>query len=128
MSVMIEVSYGELFDRISILEIKASQMKDPAKLANVNLELASLLGILKSQVKSDEKTEDLCARLRQTNEALWLVEDQLRDKERERQFDEVFVELARSVYRLNDERARLKRELNNNLGSGIVEEKNYRPY
>lgn len=128
MSVMIEVSYGELFDRISILEIKALQMKDPAKLANVSLELASLVDVLKSQLKVDEKTEDLFALLRQTNEALWLVEDQLRDKERERQFDEVFVELARSVYRLNDERARLKRELNNNLRSGIVEEKNYRPY
>lgn len=128
MSIMIEVSYGELFDKISILEIKSAQMTDPLKLANVSLELGGLLEILGRQVQTDEKIDELSIQLRKINEALWLVEDQLRDKERERHFDLAFVELARSVYKLNDERARLKHELNSRLGSRIVEEKNYNPY
>lgn len=125
---MIEVSYGELFDKISILEIKSAQVTDPLKLANVSLELGRLLEVLRGQVQSDEKVDALSAQLHQINVALWLVEDQLRDKERDKQFDGAFVELARSVYKLNDERARLKHELNTRLGSRIVEEKNYRPY
>lgn len=127
MSVMIEVSYGELFDKISILEIKSIQVKDPAKLANVNLELTKLLEV-RQVIQAGEEIDGLFAQLHQINEALWLVEDQLRDKERDKQFDKDFVELARSVYKLNDERARLKRELNARLGSQLVEEKNYRPY
>ena len=127
MSVMIEVSYGELFDKISILEIKSLQMTDQLKLTNVKLELARLLDV-GSQIQADKKVDDLFVRLRKINEALWLVEDQLRDKERVKQFDAAFVELARSVYKLNDERARLKHEFNTRLGSRIVEEKNYRPY
>lgn len=125
---MIEVSYGELFDKISILEIKSAQVTDPLKLANVSLELGRLLEVRRGEVQSDEKVDGLSAQLHQINEALWLVEDQLRDKERDKQFDKAFVELARSVYKLNDERARLKHELNTRLGSRIVEEKNYRPY
>lgn len=128
MSVKIEVSYGELFDKISILEIKSVQVKDPAKLANVNLELAKLLKVSQDQVQASEEIDGLFAQLHQINEALWLVEDQLRDKERDKRFDKDFIELARSVYKLNDERARLKRELNARLGSLLVEEKNYRPY
>ncbi len=128
MSVMIEVSYGELFDKISILEIKSALVTDPLKFANVSHELARLLEVLRVQIQSDERIDDLSAQLHQINEALWLVEDQLRDKERDKQFDAAFVELARSVYKLNDERAKLKLELNTRLGSRIVEEKNYRPY
>lgn len=128
MSVKIEVSYGELFDKISILEIKSVQVKDPAKLANVNLELAKLLKVSQDQIQASEEIDDLFTQLHQINEALWLVEDQLRDKERDKRFDKDFIELARSVYKLNDERARLKRELNARLGSQLVEEKNYRPY
>ena len=128
MSVMIEVSYGELFDKISILEIKSVQVTDPVKRANVNLELSRLRRVLAEQIQADETTSELYAQLHQVNGALWSVEDLLRDKERDQLFDERFVELARSVYRLNDERARLKRELNTRLGSEIVEEKNYRPY
>lgn len=128
MSVMIEVSYGELFDKISILEIKSAQVTDPLKLANISLELSRLLEVLRIQIQADEGIDDLSAQLHQINKALWVVEDQLRDKERDKQFDEAFVELARSVYKLNDERARLKLELNTRLGSRIVEEKNYRAY
>ncbi len=127
MSVMIEVSYGELFDKISILEIKSVQVNDPAKLANVNLELAKLREV-RREIHAREDIDQLSTQLHKINNALWLVEDRLRDKERDKQFDADFIELARSVYRLNDERARLKRELNANLGSVIVEEKNYRPY
>ncbi|MDP1864089.1 MAG: DUF6165 family protein [Thiobacillus sp.] len=125
---MIEVSYGELFDKISILEIKSAQVTDPLKLANISLELSRLLEVLRIQIQADEGIDDLSAQLHQINKALWVVEDQLRDKERDKQFDEAFVELARSVYKLNDERARLKLELNTRLGSRIVEEKNYRAY
>lgn len=128
MSIKIEVSYGELLDKISILEIKSAQVKDPTKLANVNFELAKLLEVRQDHIPVNEETEGFFVQLRQINEALWLVEDQLRDKERNKQFDKDFVELARSVYKLNDERARLKRELNARLGSELVEEKNYRPY
>lgn len=127
MSVMIEVSYGELFDKISILEIKSVRVDDPAKLANVNLELAKLRDV-RREIDAREDIDELSIQLHKINNALWLVEDRLRDKERDKQFDADFIELARSVYRLNDERARLKRELNANLGSVIVEEKNYRPY
>lgn len=128
MSVKIEVSYGELFDKISILEIKSVQVKDPTKLANVNFELAKLLVVRQDQIQMSEEIDGLFAQLHQINEALWRVEDQLRDKERDKQFDEDFVELARSVYKLNDERARIKRAINAALGSQLVEEKNYRPY
>jgi len=128
MSVIIEVSFGELFDKISILEIKSVHITDPLKLANVTLELNKLVDVLRDKVQMNKKIYGLSSQLHKINEALWLVEDQLRDKERGKQFEGVFIELARSVYKLNDERARLKRALNVSLGSVVVEEKNYRPY
>lgn len=128
MSVLIEVSYGELIDKITILEIKAAQVKDPIKLNNVQLELKKLVSVLQEKIRPDDGLDELTAQLRGVNRTLWDVEDRLRDKERGKEFDGNFIELARSVYKLNDERARIKRDLNAMLKSEIVEEKNYRPY
>ncbi len=128
MSVTIEISYGELIDKITILEIKAARISDPAKLANVNKELALLRKTWTSHVQPSEKVEALTDALRAVNAKLWDVEDALRDKERAGVFDPTFIELARSVYFTNDQRARIKREINLMLDSGLVEEKNYQPY
>jgi len=128
MSVLIEVSYGELIDKITILEIKAAQVKDPIKLNNVQHELKKLISVLQGQIRPDAGLDELTAQLSRVNGTLWNVEDRLRDKERDKEFDGNFIELARSVYKLNDERARIKRDLNTMLKSEVVEEKNYRPY
>lgn len=128
MSVTIEVSYGELIDKITILEIKAAKVSDPAKLANIRTELGLLERTWTSHVQSSQQINELTDRLRVVNNKLWEVEDRLRDKERTRTFDEEFINLARSVYITNDSRAKIKRELNELLNSKLVEEKDYRPY
>jgi hypothetical protein len=122
------ISLGELIDKITILEIKAVRLGDPAKLANVRNELALLTAARRKLPLAGTNIEKLTAELKQVNEALWDIEDRIRDCERDQDFGPVFIELARSVYRTNDRRAALKREINLLAGSAIVEEKSYRSY
>jgi hypothetical protein len=126
--IRVPVSPGELIDKITILEIKSERMTDAKKVANVRTELAMLLSTWQD---SHYATIDIGAEwksLREINGKLWVVEDDIRDKERDREFDARFIELARSVYVINDERAAVKRKINEKLGSSIVEEKSYADY
>jgi len=127
-NIQVPVSPGEVLDKITILEIKSERMTDPAKLANVKIELALLQETWSQSVADDPVITDLHNQLKQINEALWEIEDAIRDKERVRVFDQEFIELARSVYFTNDRRSRVKKELNLHLGSKIVEEKSYQDY
>jgi hypothetical protein len=127
-TISVPVSYGELIDKITILEIKSERIGDPAKLANVRAE-RELLGTTWSAhpaARTDIAAER--AHLRAVNEALWDIEDRIRVKEKARAFDGEFIELARSVYIRNDERAVVKRAINDKLGSTLVEEKSYENY
>ena len=126
--ILVPVAPGELLDKITILRIKAERIADPGKLAHVTHELALLEETWRLAVRAgvDLKREEL--ELTRVNEALWEIEDAIRDKEAAQRFDAEFVELARSVYRRNDERAAIKRRVNLVLGSALVEEKSYRPY
>ncbi|TBR39171.1 MULTISPECIES: DUF6165 family protein [Dyella] len=126
--ILVPVSYGELIDKITILEIKSRQIKDPAKLANVHKELELLNATWSSDPVSSIDISDERARLLAVNEALWDIEDQVRLKEKAGAFEQEFVELARSVYFRNDERAAHKRAINLKLGSQLVEEKSYEDY
>lgn len=128
MSVYIKVSYGELIDKITILEIKSVRVVEQAKLDNIRKELCHLLDVLNAHVNLDEETRVLMADLRQVNNDLWEVEDHLRDQERQQFFHSQFIALARSVYRLNDRRAGIKKTINQKLKSEIVEEKSYTSY
>ena len=125
---LVPVSYGELLDKIAILQIKAERMADPAKVANVRRELSALERTWMAHPAAVQDIANLRADLKAVNERLWVIEDDIRDKERAQAFDEGFVRLARSVYFQNDERARLKREINTALGSTYVEEKSYADY
>lgn len=126
---LVPVSYGELIDKISILEIKAQRIADAAKLSNVQKELSALLATWKDHPASRAASiEDLWGGLRDVNGQLWDIEDRIRVKEGQGCFDTEFIELARAVYFINDDRARLKRELNARLGSDLVEEKSYADY
>jgi len=122
------VSFGELIDKITILEIKSERIGDAAKLANVRAELEVLNATWAAHPASRIDIADERARLRAVNEALWDIEDRIRVKEKEKAFDAGFVELARSVYVRNDERAAVKRDINRKLGSTLVEEKSYEDY
>jgi hypothetical protein len=126
--ISVPVSPGELIDKITILEIKSARMSDAKKLANVRSEL----GILQSiWAKSAYARTDISAEktaLQTVNERLWVIEDDIREKERAKAFDAEFIRLARAVYVENDERAALKKRINEKLGSSIVEEKSYRDY
>ena len=124
----IPMSPGELLDKITILEIKSERMTDEAKLANVRTELDLLNETWRNAVTEDETVVRIHAELKSVNEELWEIEDDIRDKERVREFDERFIELARAVYYTNDKRADAKKELNVYLGSTIVEEKSYQDY
>ena len=128
MSIMIAVSCGELIDKITILEIKVARVSDVAKLDNIRHELQLLHAVSTERIPKTEAIKALIEQLRATNEHLWEVEDRLREKERDKVFDAEFIELARSVYKTNDRRAEIKRELNEMLGSHIREEKSYREY
>jgi hypothetical protein len=126
--ISVPLSPGELLDKITILRIKSIRMRDAAKLANVRVELKlledtwSASGYAKSDIAAD------VAALLQVNERLWVIEDDIREKERAQAFDSEFVRLARAVYFENDERAAIKRRINLKLGSSIVEEKSYAEY
>lgn len=126
--IQVPVSPGELLDKITILEIKSQRMTDPAQLDNVRHELNLLREVWHAAVVVDDTVRSLHVELREVNEALWDIEDAIRDKERAGRFDDRFIELARSVYRTNDQRSRIKRNLNRHLGSRIAEEKSYRAY
>lgn len=126
---LVPVSYGELIDKISILEIKAERIGDVARRANVVRELQALMATWQAHPASRALAiDDLWSELRRVNGELWDIEDRIRDKEAAGLFDGEFVELARAVYFTNDVRARLKRDLNARLGSELVEEKSYASY
>ena len=126
--IKVPLSPGELLDKITILRIKSQRMSDPAKLSNVRLELRALEETWSASAYARiDIAADIDALLR-VNERLWVIEDDIRDKERAQAFDAEFVRLARAVYFENDERAAIKRRLNVTLGSRIVEEKSYRDY
>ncbi|MGH8191218.1 MAG: DUF6165 family protein [Rhodanobacteraceae bacterium] len=122
------VSYGELLDKLTILEIKAERMSDAAKLANVRDELQLLTSLWTADEASATDVGAERAELKHINETLWEIEDEIRVKEREQAFDARFIELARAVYHTNDERATVKRAINLKLGSRLVEEKSYQDY
>jgi Family of unknown function (DUF6165) len=126
--VEVPVSYGELIDKITILEIKSRLIVDPVKLANIRNELELLDATWANHAASRTDIDDERSRLLAVNEALWDIEDRIRLKEKAQAFDREFVELARSVYVRNDERAAVKREINLKLGSQLVEEKSYQDY
>lgn len=123
----VPVSWGELIDKITILEIKSGRLKNRAALENVGKELRLLASYADSPLHPAE-VPVLKKRLSQVNEALWDIEDKIRAKEARQEFDAEFIELARSVYKINDERAAIKRQINTTLSSDIVEEKSYHPY
>jgi len=127
-NIHVPVSPGEVLDKITILEIKSERINDPEKVANVKVELGLLQETWASFVSEDSIINDLHAQLKEINEALWEIEDDIRDKERAKEYDERFIELARSVYFTNDRRSQVKKELNLHLGSEIVEEKSYQDY
>ena len=125
MPLLVPISVGELLDKISILEIKAEAIADPAKQAHVMRELALLEAVREHEVAAMPELAALYVELKSANQALWQIEDEIRERERSGQFDGGFIELARSVYRTNDRRAVLKRRINQMTGSEIVEEKSY---
>ena len=126
--IIVEVSVGELLDKISILEIKQDKIKDPEKLNFINNEHSILKNQLEKNVKSDEKLEKLFQDLKDINAKLWVIEDNKRDCEKNKDFGEKFIKLSRDVHFLNDDRAKIKLEMNNHTGSAIKEIKEYTSY
>ena len=126
--ISVPIAHGELIDKITILEIKSERIGDSLKLANVRTELELLNRTWSGDPSSRIDIASERARLRSVNEALWDIEDRIRLKEKSKAFDAEFVELARSVYIRNDERAAIKRTINQKLGSTLVEEKSYQDY
>ncbi|MBF0093523.1 MAG: hypothetical protein HQL33_13020 [Alphaproteobacteria bacterium] len=127
-TITVEVSPGELIDKITILEIKAERIADPAKVRNVRIELDTLTQARDRAVTGSGELETLTADLKGVNVVLWEIEDEIRDCERAGNFGTRFIELARAVYHTNDRRSALKRRINDLLGSRIVEEKSYAAY
>jgi len=123
----VPTSWGELIDKITILEIKVERLESEAARANAAHELG-LLQEIASPVLAGGQTAELVQRLKTLNQALWGIEDQIREHERAGTFDAAFIALARSVYKTNDARGAVKRELNLALDSGLIEEKSYKPY
>ncbi len=124
--VKVPVSIGELMDKMTILSIKTRNISDPGKLQNIRKELDFLT---ETCVKNDlDFKHSLVTELESVNEKLWKTEDDIREKERSKEFDEVFIELARSVYRVNDERFSVKSKINQTFGSVLAEEKSYEDY
>ena len=119
--IIVEVSVGELLDKISILEIKQDKIKDPKKLNFINNEHSILKNQLEKNVKSDEKLEKLFQDLKDINAKLCVIEDEKRDCEKNKDFGEKFIKLSRDVHFLNDDRAKIKLEMNNHTGSAIKE-------
>ncbi|MCG7201373.1 DUF6165 family protein [Marinobacter pelagius] len=126
--IKVPVSFGEVLDKITILEIKSERIKDEAKLKNVRLELDELTETWNEAVKDQSVIEELRKQLKAVNEELWVIEDDIRDQEAAQDFGPRFIELARAVYVTNDKRAAIKKEVNLALGSRFVEEKSYQDY
>jgi hypothetical protein len=124
----IPVSWGELIDKTTILEIRLERLREPTARANTAHELALLRAVLAELVEAPPRLAVLREELAAVNRRLWDIEDEIRSKEASQSFDAQFIELARAVYQSNDERNRIKREINDLLGSDIVEEKQYTPY
>ena len=126
--IIVEVSVGELLDKISILEIKKNKIKDAEKLSFINNEHNILKNQLEKNVKYDDKLEKLFQDLKDVNAKLWVIEDDKRDCEKNKDFGEKFIKLSRDVHFLNDDRAKIKLEINNHTGSAIKEIKEYTSY
>ena len=126
--IIVEVSIGELLDKISILEIKQDKIKDSEKLKFINNEYSILKDQLKKNVKSDNKLNNLYQSLKEINAKLWVIEDDKRQCEKDKDFGEKFIKLSRDVHFLNDDRAKIKLKINNLTGSAIKEIKEYTSY
>jgi hypothetical protein len=126
--IKVPVSFGEVLDKITILEIKSERIKDDAKLKNVKLELNELNATWADAVSDQGAISQLRQQLKAVNEELWVIEDDIRDQEADQNFGARFIELARAVYVTNDKRASLKKDINLALGSRFVEEKSYQDY
>ena len=124
----IPISWGELFDKITILQIKLENLKDKNALKNVKIEYEKLNSIFNEVFFENTIANQLIIDLKLINEKLWNIEDLIRDKERNKVFDKEFIELARKVYITNDKRSRIKRKINETFGSELVEEKSYADY
>ncbi|MBT4934655.1 MAG: hypothetical protein HOL66_11335 [Rhodospirillaceae bacterium] len=127
-TVSVNVAPGELIDKITILEIKLERIEDETKLANVRLEYDTLNAARDEAIPKSEELDQLSAELKKINEALWEIEDDIRDCERAKDFGDGFIKLARAVYVTNDKRMAVKRQINDLLGSALVEEKSYAAY
>ncbi|MFW2437380.1 MAG: DUF6165 family protein [Parvibaculales bacterium] len=123
--ILVEIGSGELIDKITILQIKSERMSDAAKLANVRLELSELSAARDASLPASDELEALSAQLKGINEALWVIEDDIRACEAEKDFGEKFIALARAVYVTNDQRAAVKKQINLLTGAKIIEEKSY---
>ena len=126
--IIVEVSIGELLDKISILEIKQGKIKDPEKLKFINNEHSILKDQLEKNVKSDDNLNNLYRSLKEINAKLWIIEDDKRQCEKDKDFGEKFIKLSRDIHFLNDNRAKIKLEINNHTGSAIKEIKEYTIY
>jgi hypothetical protein len=126
--IRVDISPGELIDKITILELKLERISNPVKLANIRLEYDALMDVYAREVVESVALQGLTERLKGINAALWDIEDHIREHERAKNFDAAFVTLARSVYRTNDERSAIKRAINELLASRIIEEKSYAAY
>ena len=125
--ILVEVAPGELIDKITILRIKTERITDPVKVKNVSVEL-DVLQKAQATLPASEELDQLTEQLKAVNEELWVIEDDIRDCERSQDFGDTFIKLARAVYHTNDRRAALKKQINELLGSKILEEKSYAEY
>ena len=124
----IPVSWGELYDKVTILEIKLEKLKTKSALKNVKKEYDELIFVSNNNFSNNKDAEKLLRDLKKINKKLWIIEDRIRVKERSKVFDKDFIKLAREVYFTNDERSRIKRNINMTFGSEIIEEKSYAEY
>ncbi len=126
--ILTPISPGELLDKVTILQIKSENIQDAVKLENVNIERKALQSVVSKHIPQTQKLQDLTAALLAVNKELWVIEDDIRDCERTGDFGDTFVQLARAVYVTNDKRADLKKQINTQMGSKLVEEKSYTDY
>ena len=128
MQLQVPVSVGEVLDKITILQIKLAHISDAAKRTNIQNELDALLPLMAGDAFTTDQMQALMAELKSVNEALWDIEDDIREKEAAKSFDAEFIRLARAVYVTNDKRAEIKKQINLATGSALVEEKSYESY
>ena len=128
MQLQVPVSVGEVLDKITILQIKLARISDAAKRVNIQNELDALLPLVAGDAFATDQMQGLMAELKAVNEALWDIEDDIREKEAVKSFDAEFIRLARAVYMTNDKRAEIKKQINLATGSALIEEKSYESY